>query len=102
MHAERRGYRRTRWLHGVPARLALQTAPSIAVIAAAVSIILVIGFSRLYLGVHYFSDVVAGYAAGVVWVSACISGAEIARRKREMAGRGATGQPGIAAYTSAQ
>jgi membrane-associated phospholipid phosphatase len=28
-----------------------------------------IGFSRIYLGVHYPSDVLAGYAAGVVWVS---------------------------------
>jgi hypothetical protein len=35
-----------------------------------------IGFSRMYLGVHYFSDVIAGYAAGGVWLSALITGAE--------------------------
>jgi undecaprenyl-diphosphatase len=29
-----------------------------------------IGLSRIYLGVHYPSDVVAGYAAAVVWVAA--------------------------------
>lgn len=52
----------------------------VAVIFGTATLILVIGFSRIYLGVHYFSDVVAGYAAGVVWVAACISGAEIARR----------------------
>jgi len=40
-----------------------------------------IGISRLYLGVHYFTDVVAGYAAGAVWLSACVTGAEIARRQ---------------------
>jgi len=38
-----------------------------------------IGFSRLSRGVHYFSDVVGGYAAGVLWLSACISGLEVAR-----------------------
>src|SRR5262249_41310874 len=41
-----------------------------------------IGVSRLYLGVHYFSDVVAGYAAGLLWLSACITGLDIVRRQR--------------------
>lgn len=31
-----------------------------------------IGFSRLYLGVHYLSDVIAGYAIGAVWLITCI------------------------------
>ena len=31
-----------------------------------------IGFSRLYLEVHFFSDVIAGYAAGGAWLIACI------------------------------
>ncbi|HEY7878518.1 MAG TPA: bifunctional DedA family/phosphatase PAP2 family protein [Gemmatimonadaceae bacterium] len=59
-------------------------AARIAVVTVAPILVAAIGFSRIYLGVHYFSDVVAGYAAGVVWVAACISGAEIARRKRGM------------------
>ncbi|MCL5110745.1 MAG: phosphatase PAP2 family protein [Chloroflexi bacterium] len=33
-----------------------------------------IGLSRLYLGVHYFTDVVAGYLAGFVWVDAVLIG----------------------------
>lgn len=47
------------------------------IIALTVVLILAIGLSRLYLGVHYFSDVVAGYAAALVWLAACISGVEI-------------------------
>ena len=34
----------------------------------AVLLIVMIGLSRIYLGVHYPSDVLAGYCAGVVWV----------------------------------
>ena len=50
--------------------------------------ILAIGFSRLYLGVHYFSDVIGGYAAGVLWLSVCISGIETVRYSAQ-AGQGA-------------
>jgi len=53
-----------------------------AVIAGAAVLVLAIGLSRLYLGVHYFTDVVAGFAAGAVWLSACVSGLEVARRRR--------------------
>jgi undecaprenyl-diphosphatase len=31
-------------------------------------LIAMIGFSRIYLGVHYPSDVIAGYCAAAVWV----------------------------------
>jgi undecaprenyl-diphosphatase len=51
-----------------------------AIVFGAALLIVAIGASRLYLGVHYFSDVVGGYAAGVLWLAACISGLEVARR----------------------
>lgn len=44
--------------------------PRAAVWAAALLLVSLIGFSRLYLGVHYPSDVLAGYAAAFVWVVA--------------------------------
>ncbi len=48
-----------------------------------------IGLSRIYLGVHYPTDVAAGYAAAVIWVSAI--GAGDALRRRRDARRAATG-----------
>ena len=41
------------------------------VLATAAALVLAIGFSRLYLGVHYVSDVLAAYGAGVAWLMLC-------------------------------
>ncbi|MBA2474456.1 MAG: phosphatase PAP2 family protein [Actinobacteria bacterium] len=38
----------------------------------ALLVVVVVGFSRLYLGVHYLSDVLAGVALGSAWAAACI------------------------------
>ena len=54
----------------------------VAIVGCATLLVLAIGFSRLYLGAHYFSDVVGGYAAGMLWLSTCISGLEVTRRWR--------------------
>ena len=39
---------------------------------AAAALVIAIGLSRIYLGVHYPSDVIAGYLAAAVWVSTII------------------------------
>ena len=44
--------------------------------------VIVISLSRVYLGVHYLSDVVAGSIAGLGWVAICVSGLQIWVRKR--------------------
>ena len=35
------------------------------------AVVLLVGMSRIYLGVHYPSDVAAGYAAGASWLLVC-------------------------------
>ena len=45
-------------------------------------LIAAIGFSRLYLGVHWPTDVAAGYAAGLVWLIACIISMRVWRKYR--------------------
>src|SRR5947209_5280319 len=50
--------------------------------AGALGIAGVIGLSRIYLGVHYPSDVLAGYSAAVVWVGAVGFSDKILRSRR--------------------
>jgi undecaprenyl-diphosphatase len=47
------------------------------------------GFSRLYLGVHFASDVIAGLIAGTAWVAVCVSALEAIRRRGDTAGNNA-------------
>jgi membrane-associated phospholipid phosphatase len=72
--------------YGLLAYLAIQRLSTwrwrVAVVIAMVFLILLIGFSRMYLGVHYLSDVLAGYAAGFAWLVITITGVETIIRRR--------------------
>jgi undecaprenyl-diphosphatase len=59
-------------LHGGLRRLA---------IAVALLMVLGIGLSRVALGVHYVSDVLAGYVLGAAWVAAMIASFNVWRRE---------------------
>ncbi|MEN6475499.1 MAG: bifunctional DedA family/phosphatase PAP2 family protein [Syntrophaceae bacterium] len=53
------------------------------IIALAGFMVVIIGFSRIYLQVHYLSDVIAGFTGGLFWLSICITGLEIYALKRK-------------------
>ena len=46
----------------------------------AASLALTVGFSRVFLQVHFLSDVLAGFASGLLWLTICISSTEWLRR----------------------
>ncbi|MEO7177961.1 MAG: phosphatase PAP2 family protein [Allosphingosinicella sp.] len=51
--------------------------------SAAIALTLVIGCSRVYLGVHWPSDVIAGWSVGATWAVLCsIAARTLQRRKR--------------------
>jgi len=60
----------------------LRGAWRVVAIAGAVAYVLAIGFARVALGVHYVSDVLAGYALGAAWVAAMVAAFNIWRQER--------------------
>ncbi len=71
---------------GALAYLAMRTIPRwrwrAAALALALSIIVAIASSRIYLGVHWISDVGAGLAAGLIWIVTTTVAYETFRRIR--------------------
>jgi undecaprenyl-diphosphatase len=58
-----------------------------AVIGGLTGLVLLIGFSRAFLGAHWLSDVVGGFAAGACWLGLCISVLEVIPGMSRAAGR---------------
>jgi membrane-associated phospholipid phosphatase len=51
---------------------------------AGASMILLVALSRVYLGAHYLSDVLAAFAEGCAWLAICITAVSTLRRRRDL------------------
>jgi len=63
----------------LPARHAAARLP---IVALAAALAFTAGCSRVFLQVHFASDVLAGFASGAAWLTVCIGALELARWRR--------------------
>jgi len=54
------------------------------IVLLAIAVILLVGSSRIFLQVHYFSDVLAGFCSGATWLIVCVVVTEIVQRQRSV------------------
>jgi undecaprenyl-diphosphatase len=67
--------------HATPRRRLLAVAGALAAVA-------LVALSRMYLGVHYLSDVLAAAAEGCAWLAICVTAVSTLRRHRAQRGLG--------------
>jgi membrane-associated phospholipid phosphatase len=59
-----------------------------AIVAACCLMVGLVALSRMYLGVHYLSDVLAAAAEGAAWLATCITAVSALQRRRMARARG--------------
>jgi len=52
------------------------------IVLLTIALILVVGSSRVFLQVHFFSDVIAGFCSGAGWLAVCVAGTDLVLRQR--------------------
>lgn len=58
------------------------TGARLAVLGTALLLIVLVAFSRMYLGAHFLSDVLAAVAEGIAWLSLCLMATATLQRRR--------------------
>lgn len=65
-------------LYGVVAAMLLAQVATwrwrVMIVLVALAMVVLVALTRLYLGVHYLSDVLAAFAEGVAWLALCLTG----------------------------
>ncbi len=61
-------------------QLTSRSAARVLIAMAGALVILVVGWSRIYLGAHYLTDVLGASTAGIAWLTVCWTGWETFRR----------------------
>ncbi|MBC7704741.1 MAG: bifunctional DedA family/phosphatase PAP2 family protein [Rhodoferax sp.] len=64
--------------YGVMAAMVISRTPvwrwRVMAVLAAITMVTLVALTRVYLGVHYLSDVLAAFAEGVAWLTLCLTG----------------------------
>jgi membrane-associated phospholipid phosphatase len=71
-------------LYGFIAYLLATHRPRYSYLIYSLAVVLIgaIGLSRLYLGVHWPTDIIAGYGVGFIWLTFCIAMLELQKMRR--------------------
>ena len=57
---------------------------NVAIFFAALSMVLLVAASRMYLGAHFLSDVLAAFFESLAWLGLCLIGVQMIRRRRNL------------------
>jgi undecaprenyl-diphosphatase len=66
----------------IAARFITKTATRVLIFALAFFFVALVGLSRIYLGAHYFTDVIAAIAAGLAWLAFSWTTTETFRKRK--------------------